>query len=98
MGQRRDGFLEEFNLFTAKLRKIEEQSSHVAAGVGETLDPSAHHRIAFQVEPDDRDSARRIHRSLNRIWSGSEDDIAPESNQLARESGKFVVDRLVITS
>src|SRR5689334_19612161 len=98
MGQRRDGFLEEFNLFTGKLRKIEEQSGHVAAGVGETLDPSARHRIAFQVDPDNRDSARRIHRSLNRIWSGSEDYIAPESNQLARESGEFVADRLVITS
>ncbi len=98
MGQRRDGFLDEFNLFAARLRKIEEQSGKVAAGVAETPGPSACHRIAFQVDPDDRDRARRIHRSLNRIWSGSEDDIALESDQLVGEFGKLVEHRLVIAS
>ena len=49
-----DSFLEELDLLTTKLGKIEEQSRKVAAGVAETPSPSACHRIAFQIDPDDR--------------------------------------------
>src|SRR5262245_53229652 len=90
MGQGRDGFLKKLNLLATKLGKIEENSRQVAAGVGEAHGPSAGHGITFQVDPDDRDRARRFHRSLDRIWSGGENHIALESNQFFGEPGKSV--------
>src|SRR5262249_24246932 len=90
MGQGRDGFLKKLNLLATKLGKIEENSRQVAAGVGEARGPSAGHRITFQVDPDDRDRARRFHRSLDRVWSGGENDIALESDQFVGEPRKSV--------
>src|SRR5262249_15207865 len=90
MGQGRDGFLKKLNLLATKLGKIEENSRQVAAGVGEARGPSAGHGITFQVDPDDRDRARRFHRSLDRVWSGGENDIALESDQFVGEPGKSV--------
>src|SRR6516225_8034551 len=93
-----DSFLEELDLLTTKLGKIEEQSRKVAAGVAETPSPSTCHGIAFQVDPDDRDRARRLRHSLDCIRTASEDDIALQSNQVVGKFGESVDHRLVVAS
>ncbi len=90
MGKRRHGFFEEFNLFAAELRKIEEQSRKVTARTAKTLGPPARHGIAFQVDSDDRDRVRRPHCSFERISRGGDDDIAFEIDQFVGEIGKSV--------
>src|SRR5262249_3207911 len=96
MGQGRDGFLKKLNLLATKLGKIEENSRQVTAGVGEARGPSAGHGITFQVDPDDRDRARRFHRSLDRVWSGGENDIPLEGGQFVGEPSKSI--KIVVAS
>src|SRR5215216_1190064 len=90
MGKRRHGFFEEFDLFAAEFRKIEEQSRKVAARTAKTLRPPARDGIAFQVDSDDRGRARRPHYSLERVSRGGDDDVALEIDQFLGEIGKSV--------
>jgi hypothetical protein len=61
----------------------------IAAGMTsrscETPDPPVRHGIAFEVEADDRDRARRLHDGPDRIWVCSENDAALQGNKLAAE-------------
>src|SRR5262249_47470015 len=79
---RRDSFLEEFDLFTRQLRYIQKQSSKVASRTRERLDPSLRYRIAFQVHANDRDGARRIHCGIYRVRGPGEKNAALEADKL----------------
>ena len=89
-GKRWRGFFQEFDLFAAKLGKIEEQSRKIASRMAKALDPSSRHWIAFQVYSDDRGRDRRPHHSLERILRPSDNHIALKIDQFLGKVRKSI--------
>ena len=86
----RHSFFKELNQFPAQLRNIKEKSGEIATGTAKTGGPPGCHRIAFQVDPNERNCIRSFDRCLNCIWSGRDDYVALKTNQLVGEIAKSV--------
>src|ERR1700682_2024833 len=62
----------------------------VPARAGEALDEPIRDRIAFEIDPDDRDRPRRAHGRGERPRAPGEDEINLESDQVRGEGGEEI--------